>query len=181
VAGERDRDLSPRRADRAQGSRHLVLALPDEYAVPSVPQHPQRREVFGIVAASFARESRVNSGAPHMTNCITCKRWKLFGEKPCTTHPDFETDRDKAEREEQAKWAEAEENLNALALTAALRTTAAMGRKDLFDNAWRNLQQMPETLRQKVRDQIAAQGPMTAEELSDSMWLGLALMRKDRA
>lgn len=116
-----------------------------------------------------------------LTNCITCKRWKLFGEKPCAAHPDFETPRDKAEREEQAKWAEAEENLNAIAITAALRVTAAMERKDLFNDAWRRFQQMPESLQAKVHAELERLGPMTGEELGNSLLFGLALMRKDRA
>ena len=109
--------------------------------------------------------------------CVQCKRWKLFGDTPCAAHPDFETERERVKREERAKWAEAEENFNAMMFVAALRTTSAMGRTDFLQNAWRNLQQMPESLQKKVQDELERRGLMTAEELTDSLLFGLVVRR----
>jgi hypothetical protein len=46
-----------------------------------------------------------------LTDCIACKRWKLFDEKPCAAHPDFKTAKDIAAEEEAEKWRKAEESM----------------------------------------------------------------------
>ena len=106
----------------------------------------------------------VNSGIG--TTCLTCKRWKLFGEKPCSVHPDFKTDVDVKIEEEAAKWRRCEENLDVMMFTAALRTTAAMGRTDLLNNVFANLSMKSEYVQKKVTEEIARLGLMTTEEMS---------------
>lgn len=110
--------------------------------------------------------------------CVRCKRWKLFGESPCAEHPDFKTAKDISDEKEAAEWAKANDAINVLMFTSALRTAAAMGRTDLLDNAFANLQRMPESVQDEVAKELETRGVMTSEEMVDSWMAYLALHRR---
>ncbi len=111
------------------------------------------------------------------TDCIRCKRWKLFNEKPCAQHPDFKTDR---EIVEEGMWKKAQDGLDKMMFVAALRVYAAMARQDLFDRVWTNLCARDAGFRDSVVEAVRAAGPMTTEELERSIMSYALLMQKTR-
>lgn len=111
------------------------------------------------------------------TDCIRCKRWKLFDEKPCPQHPDFKTDREIVEEE---MWKRAQDGFDKMMFVAALRVYAAMARQDLFDRVWTNLCARSAEFRDSVVEEVRLRGPMTAEELERSIMSYALLMQKTR-
>lgn len=114
-----------------------------------------------------------------MNNCVPCTRWKLFDEKPCAAHPELKTDREKHEDVEREQWRQANENLQVLTFTAGLRTTAALGREDMYLNILANLMRQSESVQLKVAEELERLGPMTTAEVTDSVLMGLAIQRNN--
>ncbi len=102
-------------------------------------------------------------------DCIRCRRRKLFDDKACPTHPETKTGT--AER-----WGEVEEALDVLMLTAAIRTTAALKPELLEQTVDRMFAKYPESTVTKVVAQIEKMGPMTKQELGESIMMGMAGM-----
>lgn len=107
--------------------------------------------------------------------CLKCRRWKLFGDRPCDVHPDFKTGQEIAQEELCRKIDEA---MKVLMYTAGLRTTAAMGRPDLLENLNRNLSLESEDVQARVTAEVERLGLMTSEEVVDSILRALELRRR---
>ena len=100
------------------------------------------------------------------TSCLKCKRWKLWNESPCPDHPDFKT---RQEIDDAEKWRRANDNMKVMMYVAGIRTTSAFGRKDLFDNVWRNLNNEPLEIVERVVKEARELGSMTGDEITTSL------------
>lgn len=101
------------------------------------------------------------------TDCIKCKRWKLFNDEPCSLHPDFKTSNERLEAEIQA-------SLDVLTCVAGLRVLAFMGQHEKYTRLCNELVTKRPLLAEQVVAELERLGPITEKEFQDSLFVALS-------